>query len=91
MLERIGTEKREVCYDGKEHLVRVMDYAVKLVGNTYPYRGSIQAKGLYWDDLNKAWEGIVNTPEELLDIYHEYSDKGIRIFAHANFRIADDL
>lgn len=90
MLERIGTEKRAVAaYDGKEHLLRVTDYAVKLTGNTYPVRGSIQAKGLYWDDLEKAWAGIVNTPEELLDIYHEYSGRGIKIFAKANWRIMD--
>lgn len=91
MLERIGTEKRAVCYDGKEHLVRVMDYAVKLTGNTYPVRASIRAKGLYWYDLEKAWVGIVNTPEELLDIYHEYSGQGINVLAKANWRIADEL
>lgn len=91
MLERIGTEKRSICYDGKEHLVRVMDYAVVLTGNTYTFRHSISAKGLYWDDQNKEWAGIVNTPEELLDIYHDYSDKGITVLAKANWRIADEL
>lgn len=91
MLERIGAEKRGICYDGKEHLLRVMDYAVKLTGNTYPVRCSISAKGLYWDDIEKAWCGIVNTPEELLDIYHEYSGRGINVFAKANWRIADGL
>lgn len=85
----IGTKDRQMCYDGKVHEVTVLDYLVKLYGNTYHNRNLMHELDFMWHGDNKYWYKDVESDEELEKIFKAIEGKGIRLYAKSIFRITD--
>lgn len=89
MLDKIGTEKRMICFDGKEHLCRVEDFAVIVSGNTFPIRKILNFKyNLHWDSVDKTWSGIIQTADDLRILFNDLP-KDVKLQAKSNYRIID--
>lgn len=89
VLDKIGTEQRAVCFDGKEHLTRVEDYTLALSGDTYSHRATIYNEGFTWWPDEKRWYKSINSDEELAKYTKLFAGTGITLSAKAVYRIID--
>ena len=88
MLEKIGTTKEAMCYDGKIHLTELTDYLIKLTGNTYHSRAIIHRfNELRWDADDKAWFGNFETEERINELYQSLKGTGVKIEMKPIYRI----
>ena len=96
-LLKIGTERRQVCYDEKEHLTRLTDYLVRLSGETYKNRNLIwkqnrlnsTSQQFHWDEHEKAWFANIETEEEINRLYKVFEGTGVKFDVKPIFRIVD--
>ena len=90
MLEKIGTKRIERCFDGKDHETTLMDYLVRLTGNTYHKRALIHEEEMFhWDDSEKAWFGNVDSENEVNRLAKKFSGTGINMAIKPIYRISD--
>jgi hypothetical protein len=86
----IGTKEHHKCFDEKIHEVTVLDYLVKLYGDTYHNRSLMHELGFRWNGHGKKyWYKSVESDEELENIFKAIEGKTIRLYAKPIFRITD--
>ena len=88
-MEKIGTKKYDICYDGKSHELTLTDYLIKLTGNTYHHKAEIYDEGFQWDDMDKAWYKNVESEDEISRLYKKFQGHGICFGLKPIYRITD--